>query len=87
MQQDIFFLIECNECECSKRAAAEGDGLMHQVKTEDELKAQLDNLSQKELQDHLCFIEICLDPEDCSKELLEFGARLGPYNARPPKPV
>ena len=60
---------------------------MHQVTTEDELKAQLDEISQKELQDHLCFIEICLDPEDCSKELLEFGARLGPYNARPPKPV
>ena len=58
-----------------------------QVKTEDELKEQLQQMASEKLADHCCFIEICLEPDDCSKELLEFGKRLGPYNARPPKPV
>ncbi|KAK9866227.1 hypothetical protein WJX84_010850 [Apatococcus fuscideae] len=68
---------------------ANGAGKLHtaRVKSEDELKSQLQQISGIDLEDHCCFIEICLEPDDCSKELLEFGARLGPYNARPPVQV
>ena len=33
----------------------------------------------------LCLIEVKLHHEDCSRELLEWGARLAAYNARPPQ--
>ena len=32
----------------------------------------------------LAFVEFKLDPEDCSVELLEFGARVSAANSRPP---
>ena len=33
----------------------------------------------------VCFVEVFLHPEDCSGDLLEWGARLAEYNARPPR--
>ena len=33
----------------------------------------------------VCFVEVFLHPEDCSGDLLEWGARLAEYNARPPQ--
>lgn len=33
----------------------------------------------------LCLLQCKLDPEDCSPQLREWGARLANYNARPPK--
>ena len=35
----------------------------------------------------LCLLQCKLDPEDCSPQLREWGARLAQYNARPPKIV
>ncbi len=33
----------------------------------------------------LCFIEVILDKDDCNKNLLDWGARVAPYNNRPPR--
>ena len=35
--------------------------------------------------DCLCFIEVILDKDDCNKNLLDWGARVAPYNNRPPR--
>lgn len=36
--------------------------------------------------DCLCFIEVTVDKDDTSKELLELGSRLSLVNSRPPRP-
>ena len=55
-----------------------------QVITEEELVAALKEANGKQ-KDKVCFIQCKLDPEDCSPQLREWGARLANYNARPPK--
>lgn len=57
-----------------------------QVTTEEELIAALEEATGKQ-KDKLCFLQCKLDPEDCSPQLREWGARLAQYNARPPKIV
>lgn len=53
--------------------------------TEPQLVAALATaLSDKH--DHVCFLELLIDTHDCSKELLEFGARVSAANSRPPNP-
>ena len=32
----------------------------------------------------LAFIEVCVDKDDCSRELLEWGSRVAACNGRPP---
>lgn len=54
------------------------------VKTEAELGAAL--RTAKEKVDCLCFIEAHTPSDDCSAELLEFGARVANANSRPPNP-
>jgi TPP-dependent 2-oxoacid decarboxylase len=55
-----------------------------QVSTERELTEAL-HAAFNEHKDKLCFVEVKLHPEDCSHELLEWGARIAAYNARPPQ--
>jgi len=50
--------------------------------TETEFKAAL--ARARELPDHLCFIEVIIDKDDCSKELLEWGSRVAAANSRRP---
>lgn len=50
--------------------------------TEGQLAAALEEAFSAERRDHLAFIEVCVDTDDCSKELLEFGARVGHANGR-----
>ena len=55
-----------------------------QVKTEEDLKATLAAV-EGEHKDKLCFVEVKLHPQDCSRELLEWGARIAMYNSRLPQ--
>eukprot|EP00775_Hariotina_reticulata_P008490 gene8490-8672_t len=52
-------------------------------KTEPELIEALQK-ALTQYKDHVCFIELEIDTHDCSKELLEFGARVSNANGRPP---
>eukprot|EP00878_Enallax_costatus_P014074 GHUV01014718.1.p1 GENE.GHUV01014718.1~~GHUV01014718.1.p1 ORF type:complete len:327 (+),score=50.39 GHUV01014718.1:535-1515(+) len=52
------------------------------VNTEPELVHALSTALQKK--DHVCFLELQIDTHDCSKELLEFGARVANANGRGP---
>lgn len=45
----------------------------------------LDAIEDAKTTDALCFIEVYLDKDDCSKNLLEWGSRVAAYNSRPPK--
>ncbi|WIA21682.1 hypothetical protein OEZ85_000852 [Tetradesmus obliquus] len=67
------------------KALHNGSGKLYAVKaaTEPELIAALQT-ALKDKTDHVCFIELQLDTHDCSKELLEFGARVSNANGRPP---
>ena len=40
-----------------------------------------------EAREKLCMLQVVLHPDDCSRELLEWGARLAAYNSRPPQIV
>lgn len=53
------------------------------VNTEPELVDALAT-ALKEKTDHVCFLELQIDTHDCSKELLEFGARVANANGRGP---
>jgi TPP-dependent 2-oxoacid decarboxylase len=55
-----------------------------QVTTPAELTAALE-AAGGEAAEKLCLIEVQLHPEDCSRELLEWGARVAAYNSRPPQ--
>ncbi len=57
---------------------------MAQVTTEEELVAALKEANERH-KDKLCLLQCKLDPEDCSPQLREWGARLANYNSRPPK--
>lgn len=47
-----------------------------QVRTEPEMIAAVTKASSAEMLSHCIVIEVILDKDDCSRELLEFGARL-----------
>ncbi|XP_010279075.1 PREDICTED: pyruvate decarboxylase 1-like [Nelumbo nucifera] len=63
----------------------EGKCWTAKVKTEDELTAAIATAT-RDKQDSLCFIEIFVHRDDTSKELLEWGSRVGSANSRPPNP-
>ncbi|KAF8056339.1 SHM4 [Scenedesmus sp. PABB004] len=69
------------------KALHNGHGKLFAVRatTEPELIAAL-GTALREKADHVCFIELSIDTHDCSKELLEFGARVSHANGRPPNP-
>jgi len=59
-----------------------GNGISFKVNTEGELK----NAINKSLKHNgLSLIEVIIDRDDCSKELLEWGTRVASNNSRPPK--
>jgi TPP-dependent 2-oxoacid decarboxylase len=61
--------------------AGDGNGLGMRVRTEGEL----DDAVKKALaHDGLSLIEVIIDRDDCSKELLEWGSRVSANNGRPP---
>ena len=53
-------------------------------RTERELDAALEEAKKRE--SALCFIEVIVDKDDCSKELLEWGSRVAAANGRAPNP-
>jgi pyruvate decarboxylase len=62
--------------------AEDGKGWGCQVSTEAELAAAVEKaLANKELS----FIEVMIDPDDCNKNLLEWGTKVGINNAKPPR--
>lgn len=68
-------------------AFANGEGNLWtcKVRTEEELVDAIATV-QEEKKDFLCFIEVILHKDDTSKELLEWGSRVGAANGRPPNP-
>ncbi|WIA22010.1 hypothetical protein OEZ85_004364 [Tetradesmus obliquus] len=54
--------------------------------TEGQLASALQQAFSADKADHLAFVEVCIDTDDVSKELLEFGARVGHANSRAPNP-
>lgn len=62
--------------------AEDGHGWSVRVKTEKELTAAI---KQALKHDTLCLIEVMLDPNDCNKNLLQWGSRVAANNNRPPK--
>jgi len=63
----------------------EGKCWTTQVKTEEDLGRAIKVASEEE-KDSLCFIEVFIHRDDCSKELLEWGSRVATANSRPPNP-
>jgi pyruvate decarboxylase len=63
--------------------AGEGNGWSCRVKTEGELQEAIKNALDHKGGPSL--IEVVLDRDDCSKELLEWGSRVSANNGRPPK--
>ena len=61
-----------------------GKGWGCQVTTEGEAE---DAIKQALSHDGLSLIEVVLDKDDCSKDLLEWGARVAANNSRPPRPT
>ncbi|KAF5833070.1 pyruvate decarboxylase [Dunaliella salina] len=55
------------------------------VKTEEQLEDAIAKATNEHKND-LCFIEVIVDRDDCSKELLEWGTRVGAANGRPHSP-
>ena len=52
------------------------------AKTEPEFVAALQ--ACRERPNHLCFLEVTIDKDDCSQELLEWGSRVAVANSRAP---
>ncbi len=65
-------------------SAGEGNAWHTNVKTEGQLHEAIDKALKH---DGLCFIEVHLDPNDCNKNLLEWGTRVAHNNSRPPLPT
>ncbi|KAF7012230.1 hypothetical protein CFC21_026441 [Triticum aestivum] len=63
-----------------------GEGMCWTAKAtcEEELTAAIETAKGK--QDCLCFIEVVVHKDDTSKEVLEWGSRVGTANSRPPNP-
>ncbi len=64
--------------------AADGKGWGCRVATEGELA---DAIQQAQGHDGLSLIEVVLDKDDCSRDLLEWGARVAACNSRSPRPT
>ena len=62
--------------------ADDGKGISFKAKTEGELQKAI---KKSIAHDGLCFIEVIIDRDDCSKELLEWGSKVAANNARGPK--
>ena len=62
--------------------AEDGKAWGCQVKTENELAAAIQHALGN---DQLSFIEVILDRNDCNKNLLEWGTKVGLNNSIPPK--
>lgn len=62
--------------------AEDGNGISFKVDTEGQLR---DAIKKSLKHKGLCLIEISIDRDDCSKELLEWGSKVGSNNARSPK--
>ena len=63
-------------------AAGEGKAWSVRVETEGELDAAI---AQARNRDGLCLIEVKIDRDDCSRELLEWGSHVAKNNGRPPR--
>ena len=63
--------------------AGEGNGWSAKVRTEGDLDAAIEKALSH---DGLSLIEVIVDRDDCSKELLEWGSRVSANNGRPPLP-
>ncbi len=61
--------------------AGDGNGWSARVRTEGELQ---NNINKALSHDGLSLIEVMIDRDDCSKELLEWGSRVSANNGRPP---
>jgi pyruvate decarboxylase len=61
--------------------AGEGNGWSARVRTEGELQ---ESIKKALSNDGLSLIEVMIDRDDCSKELLEWGSRVSANNGRPP---
>lgn len=61
--------------------AGEGNGWSTRVRTEGDLESALEKALSH---DGLSLIEVIVDRDDCSKELLEWGSRVSANNGRPP---
>jgi hypothetical protein len=59
--------------------------VVQQIATEAELLSAFKAV-RTEHQDKVCFLEVLTDPQDCSYEILEWGARLANYTGRAPNP-
>ncbi|GFH13022.1 thiamine pyrophosphate enzyme, C-terminal TPP-binding, partial [Haematococcus lacustris] len=57
------------------------------VRTEEDLVAAIAAATSPAHADDLCFIEVFVDRDDCSKELLEWGSRVASANSRKPGPA
>lgn len=56
------------------------------VETQGQLAEAIEAATHPDRRDHLAFIEVVLDTDDVTKELLEFGARVAHANSRKPNP-
>ena len=63
-------------------AANEGNAWSTRVASEGELD---EAISEARRRDGLCLIEVQIDRDDCSRELLEWGSRVAKNNGRPPR--
>ena len=64
----------------------QGKLMARRVKTPLELQEAVEAATAEENREALVFIEAVIDTHDCTKELLEFGARVAAANSRPPNP-
>jgi pyruvate decarboxylase len=69
-----------------KGGAASSKLFTARVETEGQLAEAIAAANSADKADHLAFIEVILDTDDVSKELLEFGARVAHANSRKPNP-
>jgi len=63
-------------------SAGEGDAWGTRVNTEGELD---EAIAEAERRSGLCLIEVPIERDDCSRELLEWGSRIAKNNGRPPR--
>ncbi|KAL6646915.1 hypothetical protein ACP70R_015609 [Stipagrostis hirtigluma subsp. patula] len=64
---------------------SDGNCWTKKVRTEEELKEGIATATGAK-KDSLCFIEVIVNKDDTSKELLELGSRVSAANSRPPNP-
>ena len=67
-------------------AMANNEGKLYtaKVRTENDLKSVIEDVKSERYADHLCFVEVFLDKDDCSRELLEWGNLVATNNGKPP---